>query len=390
MSTRRAILLPVLVATLGLTTSSNTRSMKTLNDFLKDQVEKNHTPSVQYAFFDVDTTLHAFRYGQANVGKGKPVDAASQYHVFSVTKTFTALAVLQLVEAGKVELDKPASDYIPDFPYPQEITVRQLLQHTSGIPNPIPLTWIHTEAEQEGFNERERFQALFHKHATLDHTPGTAFLYSNLGYVLLGQLIEQVSGMTFDAYVTEHIVRACGASDQRLSFRIDPAHQAVGYHRYWSFSRLLLWAMIDTKKFMGDREGAWKPFRSFYNDGTAYGGMFGTMDGLIRYAQALLTADSPLLKESMKTVLFTEGVAGNKPTGMSMSWFTGKLKGNRYVAHAGGGGGYYVELRIYPDLGVGSVIFYNRSGMKDERMLNKTDSYFLTYRDESENILARH
>ncbi|MBL7852688.1 MAG: beta-lactamase family protein [Cyclobacteriaceae bacterium] len=389
MKTNKIILLPALVALLGLASSSNTRSMKTLNDFLKDQVISGQTPSVQYAFFDVDSTIHTFRYGVKNVAKAEPIEASSQYHLFSVTKTFTALAVLQLAEAGKVDLSRPASDYLPSFPYPKEITVGQLLQHTAGIPNPIPLRWAHTEAEHAGFDERGRFEALFREHNQLEFKPGTAFKYSNLGYVLLGQLIEEVSGQRFEEYISEHIVRKSGADNHQLGFTIDSNHQATGYHKYWSFSNLLLGVLIDKEKFMGKREDGWKPFEPFYNDGKAYGGMFGTIDGLIHYAQALLRTDSPLLKESSKVVLFAEGIAGNKPTGMSMSWFTGELKGNRYVAHAGGGGGYYVELRIYPDLGVGSVILYNRSGMTDERMLNKTDSYYLTHGDSPETIATR-
>lgn len=63
---------------------------------------------------------------------------------------------------------------------------------------------------------------------------------------------------------------------------------------------------------------------------------------------------------------------------MSLSWFTGSLKGNTYFAHAGGGGGYYTELRIYPELGVGSVIMYNRSGLTDERILDQADRFFIS------------
>jgi D-alanyl-D-alanine carboxypeptidase len=66
-----------------------------------------------------------------------------------------------------------------------------------------------------------------------------------------------------------------------------------------------------------------------------------------------------------------------KNTGMCMSWFTGKLKGYRYFTHAGGGGGYYSELRIYPDLGIGSVLLFNRSGMRDQRFLDKVDKHIL-------------
>ena len=79
-----------------------------------------------------------------------------------------------------------------------------------------------------------------------------------------------------------------------------------------------------------------------------------------------------------KKLLFTENFTrGNKATGMCISWFTGKLGSRQYFAHAGGGGGYYCEIRLYPDLDVGSVIMFNRTGMKDERFLDTVDKYFI-------------
>lgn len=108
----------------------------------------------------------------------------------------------------------------------------------------------------------------------------------------------------------------------------------------------------------------------------------GSAQALIKYAQALLQEESILLNDQYRDILFTEKKINNKATGMSLSWYSGTLKGNQYYCHAGGGGGYYVELRIYPDLGVGSVILYNRSGMTDERILDVADAFFLTNKDQ--------
>ena len=318
------------------------------------------------------------RYGLRNVKTKEPVDASTTYHLYSITKTFTALSVLQLVQEGKVELAKPVSSYLPDFPYSETITVEQLLSHTSGIPNPIPLKWIHLAEENGGLNRDKFFTQVFKDHQKLIFGPGTKFKYSNLGYVILGQLIERVSCNSFEKYVTENIIERSGIDPSGLQFRIDTQFHATGYHKWWSFSNAILGFLIDKEKFMGKKEGPWKPFNFFYNNGTAYGGMFGSAQGLITYAQTLLQANSVLLNDKFKQLLFNERFVQNKPTGMALSWFTGSLKGNKYLAHAGGGGGYYVELRIYPELGVGSVIMYNRSGMKDERILNKADSFFIT------------
>lgn len=357
---------------------TNSYNMKSINEFLEAQVVKDQTPSIQYVFFDTDSILFEKRFGYSNVKSHKQISAGSNYHLYSITKTFTALAVLQLVETGKIELNKQVKFYLPDFPYPQEITVEQLLNHTSGIPNPLPLRWIHLEKEHSGFDRNQFFAEVFMNHNQLDFKPGTDFKYSNLGYVILGQLVERVSGKSLEDYIKESIFERSGIENSELTFQIDSSVHATGYHKWWSFSNAIFGFLIDKSKFMGRREGKWKPFNLFYNNGTAYGGMFGSSTGLVKYAQALLRPNSILLHDKHKQTLFTESNIQGKPTGMSLSWYTGILKGNKYFAHAGGGGGYYVELRIYPDLGVGSVIMYNRSGMRDERILDKADAFFIT------------
>lgn len=353
-------------------------NMKNINRFLKDQVDHHQTPSIQYAFFDTGKVIYELHYGFKNLKSKEPVEASTHFHLFSITKTFTALAVLQLVEAGKIVLNKPASAYLPGFPYPNTITVEQLLSHTAGIPNPLPLKWIHLAEEHPGFKRDPFFAEVFKAHPKLDFEPGTKFKYSNLGYVLLGQLVEAVSGQPFEDYVKKHIVDQGGIDPSGLSFHLNPSSHAVGYHKWWSLSNALFGFLIDKAKFMGGREGKWKPFNLFYNNGTAYGGLFGSASGLIQYAQNLLKPNSVLLNDQYKEILFTERAVRNKPTGMSLSWFTGNLKGNKYFAHAGGGGGYYCELRVYPELGVGSVLLYNRSGMRDERILDRADHFFIS------------
>ncbi|MBK7338103.1 MAG: beta-lactamase family protein [Saprospirales bacterium] len=378
---KRIILLSALLLLGGLVFSLlefNSYDMKNINDFLKDQVDKGQTPSIQYAFFDTDSILFESSYGLKNVKQHTPVDAATTYHLYSITKTFTALSVLQLAQAGKLGLDQPVVSYLPEFPYSKEITIEQLLSHTAGIPNPIPLKWIHLESEHDQFNRDRFFAEIFKAYPSLDFEPGAGFKYSNLGYVILGQLVERVSGLSFEDYVQENIIAPSGINTPDLGFGMERDRHAVGYHKWWSISNAVFGFLIDKNKFMGPREGKWKPFHRFYNNGVAYGGMFGSASGLIPYAQTLLRENSVLLNDHYKQQLFSERIIQGKPTGMSLSWFTGSLKGNKYFAHAGGGGGYYVELRVYPELGVGSIIMYNRSGMKDQRMLDKADRFFIT------------
>ena len=143
---------------------------------------------------------------------------------------------------------------------------------------------------------------------------------------------------------------------------------------------ILFWdILIDKSKFMDKAESKWKPFKPFYVNGISYGGLIGTPDSFIKYIQGLLKQDSQLITNDYKNMLFTENyTASNKPTGMCLSWFKGQLNGKTFFTHAGGGGGYYCEIRIYPDPGLGSLVFFNRTGMSDQRFLDRIDKIYLS------------
>jgi CubicO group peptidase (beta-lactamase class C family) len=371
------LLLAVTLTAIVIIVMKSSPSATSADSFLKQLISDRRTPSVQYAFFSEDTLLYSNMAGVADVRLGQPADDQTTYHIFSVTKTFTALAVLQLAQRGEIDLHKPIKEYLPHFSYDATITIEQLLTHTAGLPNPIPLKWIHLMEEDREFDRDAFFEHIFSEHPELAFPPGTKFKYSNLGYVWLGQLIEQIANQSFESYIEEHILSPANVKHGELGFQIDPAHHAIGYHPYWSVSNVLLGFLFDKSKYMTNRVGQWQPFRYFYNNGVAYGGMTGTRNGLVHYGQALLKDNSVLLNDALKKYLYTGKVINGKSTGMTMSWFTGELNGHRYIAHAGGGGGYYVELRLYPELHKGSVIMFNRSGMTDQRILDQIDRYFL-------------
>jgi CubicO group peptidase (beta-lactamase class C family) len=164
-----------------------------------------------------------------------------------------------------------------------------------------------------------------------------------------------------------------------LSFEIgDTGRYAKGYHKKNSFSGALLGLFIDKSKFMGKPEGKWRPFKFNYVNGASYGGLIGTPNAFVSYIQELLKPDSKLISGRCKKLMFTENITNTgKTTGMCLAWFKGKLNGYNYFTHAGGGGGYCCEIRIYPELNLGSVIMFNRTGMKDDRFLNQLDKYIL-------------
>jgi D-alanyl-D-alanine carboxypeptidase len=352
--------------------------MHNIDQILSTQVEKNKTPAVRYIIFNETSVVHAFQAGFADVKNQKPVDTATSFNGFSVTKTFTGLAILQLAEKGKLSIDESANQYLPVFPYSAEITIRQLLSHSAGIPNPNPLGWVHLESEHQTFDRDAFFNPLFKKYHKTKFSPNERFSYSNPGYVLLGQIIEKVSGQNYEDYIRENIFIPLGIAPGELNFGVsDKKLHARGYQKRFSMINAILGLFMDKTKFMDKAEGGWKPFNIYHLNGTSYGGLTGTPDGFRKYIQELLKTNCALISDEYKKMLFTENFTNsNKATGMCLSWFRGQLNGQEYFTHAGGGGGYYIEVRIYPKAGIGSVIMFNRTGMRDERILDNLDKYY--------------
>lgn len=343
------------------------------------EINTQQTPSAQYHVFDQHNILDSYCAGLAKVEQQIEVSADTTYHAFSLTKTFTALAILQLAEQNKLDIDHPVVHYLPGFCFGPDISIRHLLSHTAGIANPIPISWIHLLEEHTDFDRDEYFEPIMAKNRRVKSKPNARFMYTNLGYIALGQLIEKVSGQPYEVYVTTHIIAKLGLAPEDLGFTIAaPEHHATGYHKKNSFFYLLLGLFMDKAKFFDKTEGPWKSLKPFYLNGAPYGGLIGKPMAFVRYIQILMQEDSPLLSKPYKALLFQENHTVNQQkTGMSLSWFTSQLDGHQFYTHAGGGPGYYCEMRVYPGLKLGSVLFFNRTGMSDERFLSKLDGKYL-------------
>ncbi len=348
-------------------------------DLLRRQIENRKTPGLYYAFFDADKVLFEFCGGKADLKTGTPVKPSTVFYGFSATKTFTATAVMQLAEQGRLRPDDPVIRHWPEFPYGNDLTIRHLLSHSGGLPNPLPIGWVHRAEDDAAFDDHSFFQGIFGQHPKTRSRPNQKFAYSNLDHVALGRVIEQVTGMPFRQYVEQHILKPLGVQND-LGFVIqDRLNVATGYHKAFSFGNLLLGFLLDKKRFMGETTQGWKCFQPFYLNGSAYGGLIGKPGAFIAFVQDLLKPGGTLLSPESRREMFQENKLNNgRASGMSLSWFTGNLQGHSYRCHAGGGGGYYCELRIYPESGRGSVVFMNRSGFSDERFLDKTDKVFLS------------
>jgi CubicO group peptidase (beta-lactamase class C family) len=202
-----------------------------IDRFVEEQMDARRGPGIALAIARGSEVTHQRGFGSAD-GSGRPVTADTPFVLGSVTKSFTALAVMQLADAGTVSLEAPVSRYIPELRLAgraeERITVRQLLTHTSGIPADAGGRLLRSVGDgtlEDAAGELDG--------TTPVRRPGTRFEYANGNYVLLGLVIERASGESYGDYVARHIFRPLR---MRNSFADPEAAKAAGLavgHRYW-------------------------------------------------------------------------------------------------------------------------------------------------------------
>lgn len=176
---------------------------------LKKILGDGKAPSLSVAVVQNGQLLSALALGLADPQKKVPATPQTRYKVGSVSKMFTAVALMQLVSGQKAGLDDPLAKYLPWAPHAAEITLRQLLQHRSGLPNYLDAALVDGRAKQPT-TPRAILEGL---QGPLDFPPGTAYEYSNSNYVALGLVVEQVSGMSLERYLQAHIFEPARLSE---------------------------------------------------------------------------------------------------------------------------------------------------------------------------------
>ena len=334
-------------------------------------------PGIQYIVADKDRIIFEHAAGMADIAEGTPLDRDHTMAAFSMTKTLTAIAVLQLAEQEKLGLDDRADRFVK-HPYPDGITIRQLLAHTAGLPDPIPITWVHLAEQDDRFDENAALTRILLKHGKADSTPGQRYGYSNIGYWLLGKVVEAAAGQDFTVYVERHLFRPLDLEARSIGFKIPrPAHHAKGYLAKYSFMNLLKGFLMD-KEVWGAYEGSWLRIKDVYLNGPAFGGAIGSARAFSRILQDLLRQGSLLLGKKGKALLFEQQrTQDGRLIEMTLGWHIGELDGQRYYYKEGGGAGFHCEMRIYPSAGLASVIMTNRTAFDPKKALGRLDRLFM-------------
>lgn len=336
------------------------------------------TPGVQYAATGVNRTSIRFHTGVSSFETNSPVTDATLFNICSVTKLFTSLAILQLVERKELQLIQPVSAFLGNVPAGDSISIQQLLSHTSGLGNPLPLNWVRLQ--HETFDKESFIQLIFRKAIIQKNKPDTRYRYSNINYLLFGLVIEKLSGIPYEKYIEQHIIRKINPGVDQLLFEVNTSHPyAMGYQKRFTLLNLLLGLMMDKGKYLSRSVNhKWMLVNPYYINGTAYGGLISNAATLVQFAGTLFSDYSPLIgSETRKHLLTQHLLADGQPAPVTAGWQTGTLKDQFYISHAGGGAGYYCELRYYPSLKLSTAIMLNRTGIRDERILDRYDCHLI-------------
>lgn len=353
-------------------------TFQTARFLLDTLINQSRIPGVQYVVVNSNDTLLEFHSGWANLKDRFPIQATTTMMAYSMSKTFTAAAVLQLANAKKISLDAPVDQFLDFCTYGPGVTLRRLLAHTSGVPNPIPLRWVHTPDEHDTFDERKGLIEVLGKHSKLAFTAGTRYAYSNIGYWLLGYFIERISGLTLGKYVEAHIFQALGVSPQALAYTIpNIAQHACGYLEKYSLTNAFKRLLID-QKFIGSYCGPWLEIYPHYLNGAAFGGLVGNAQAISKFLQDQLRPHSVLLTDETRQEFYRQQQTNiGQAVQSSLGWNIGVLGGKTCYFKEGGGAGFRSMMRLYPAAGIGTILMTNATGFKVGRWLDRLDATIL-------------
>lgn len=323
-----------------------------------DNILRKYVPGVlpgTVVFVGIDgNEVYNNGHGMADIENNIPVTNETAFMIASVTKQFTDMAIMILKERGCLEYDETIEKYFPDFPsYISKITIRHLMTHTSGIPDYFTEAFIEKAIKIDDKMTRKEVLEEIKGFTELEFEPGTGFSYSNSGYVMLGYIIEIVSGLTFDQFLSENIFRPLnmdrsivGTSDEHIE------GAAFGYMR--------------------NKNGSYE--KAPYNRtivGWADGNMITVAEDLFKWHKALYTeklVKKETLEEAFSSYILKDGTSTNYGFG----WFNYNRRGVKEIWHSGGTIGFTSRFSRFIDEDVAIIMLTNL----DPPNANKITSIF--------------
>lgn len=328
-----------------------------IDQMYKEYAEKNHFPGYAYGIIVDGQLIHSRADGFIDLDKKNPATDQSMFRIASMTKSFTAFAIVKLRDENKLKFDDPVSMYIPEIQDQHltkdtpVITIRDLLIHSAGFPTDDP--W----ADRKLHDTKEEFLELLKKGLFFSNVPGTVYEYSNLGYTMLGYIIEKITGISYEKFVNKTI----RLQEISWDFRDVPSSQLVHGYR-WSEEKWTEEEMLPHGIF------------------GAMGGIIASVQSFSQYIALHLSAwpprddieRGPLKRSSLREMhqpwKFRELVLDKYPDGRCRALTSGygyglncmrDDQGRVFVGHSGGLPGFGSNWYMMPEYGIGVVLFAN-------------------------------
>ena len=282
--------------------------------------------------------LYRKAFGLANLELGVEMKPEHVFRIGSITKQFTACAILKLAEEGKLDLQDDITKYIEDYPgHGHTITIEHLLTHTSGIKSYTSMEEWTAEVRKKDFTPPELID--FFKSQPMDFVPGEEFRYNNSAYFILGYIIELASGTPYDTYIEENFFRPLGMDNSYYGSTSRIIHnRAAGY---------------------ASEEDGYKnaDFLSMTQPYSA-GSLLSTVDDLYRWYRAVFNHEV-ISESSLKKATTSYVLSNGKITDYGYGWFIGNIQGSINIEHGGGINGYLTASMFLPEEDLFVAVFSN-------------------------------
>jgi CubicO group peptidase (beta-lactamase class C family) len=324
---------------------------------------------------ELEDAYPALQYGVVNadgivLSEGFNSSTETGFHIFSVTKIYTSMHILQLQEKGVLSIDDQIQEYLPWIPY--SASIAELLSHTGGIPNPIWGNYYIHFSDQTMESRRIQIQKIVAEH---EQKKKGKVMYSNLGFAILGVLMEEVTGKSYEELFKENIADVLALTQTGFSSE-DVSNKTDSFISKNPITKILFNMVMEEVSFTEEQD--WVRMRSDYIfDLPAHGGLISSPSDLAVFCRAIINQDSRLLNEESWKLWFTQHSQGSGS--YSLGWRIETLGDEQIFTHHGGAMGKSAVIRFYPQRNIVSYALTNvlDTSRLTKRDMNRLDRHYL-------------
>jgi steroid delta-isomerase-like uncharacterized protein len=342
------------------TSELESATVATIETLIENTMQEHQVPGCAISVVKDEQLAYAKGFGVAELGSDRPITSQSLFHLASNAKTVVSTAIMQLVEQGKIDLDAPVTAYLPYFELAderyQEITIRQLMSHTAGMPDieDWVVEWRDNEPQYDDGALEQYVRSLSDR--SLLTAPGEAWAYSSIGFEVLGDVIAKVSGQSFEEYAQENIFTPLGMKHTTLLVRETDPELLTSPHLDGEAGQVVVSDFFPYSRVHG-------PSSTLYSN----------VQDMARYAMAHLNRGEldgiRILQESSYDEVWTPHADTTIPDEVvgkyGLGWMIGEYKEHQIISHGGLDPGFNSNFALIPEQSTAFLLACNYTGLEE-------------------------